>query len=237
MEVYKALIQMDSPLQEWKEDVLYTDHIATLEAAGKEQTKESDYFRHELNVRTIQLSDANKQIAALEAAVKDKDEEINHPKRTYCAYCGYVVDIDDNAASKISEHIMSCELHPMRIYEKQIAALTAENQRWKEDVNQTEAALGISGLYARKDDQIDVLTADLKIANGGINTLDELIERKDKTISILTAENAKYREALESVKSIFLNPAPNMTKLGLEDCRAIAQAALKQTEGGKRNGQ
>jgi septal ring factor EnvC (AmiA/AmiB activator) len=50
-----------------------------------------------------------------------------------------------------------------------------------------------------QEKQIAALTADLKIANGGINTLDELIERKDKTISILTAENEKYREALEDI--------------------------------------
>ncbi len=32
-----------------------------------------------------------------------------------------------------------------------------KNKRWKEDVNTTEAALGISGLYARKDEQISNL--------------------------------------------------------------------------------
>jgi len=36
---------------------------------------------------------------------------------TYCAYCGFEVPIDDEAASKISEHIATCPKHPMRIIE------------------------------------------------------------------------------------------------------------------------
>lgn len=37
---------------------------------------------------------------------------------TYCAYCGHRVAGDDEAASQISEHIATCERHPMRAVEK-----------------------------------------------------------------------------------------------------------------------
>ncbi len=59
-----------------------------------------------------------------EQAMKEKDDEINNPQRTYCAYCGFVVEIDDEGATKIGEHIATCEKHPMRVLEEQIAALT-----------------------------------------------------------------------------------------------------------------
>ena len=42
---------------------------------------------------------------------------------TYCAYCGFEVPIDDEAASKISEHITTCHQHPMRHLERRIEKL------------------------------------------------------------------------------------------------------------------
>ncbi len=39
---------------------------------------------------------------------------------TRCAYCGHEVPIDDEAAIKISEHIMKCPKHPMRVCEAEI---------------------------------------------------------------------------------------------------------------------
>ena len=48
---------------------------------------------------------------------------------TYCAYCGYRVELDDMAASGISEHIHTCPQHPMRAVEAErdtaLAALAA----------------------------------------------------------------------------------------------------------------
>jgi hypothetical protein len=68
----------------------------------------------------------------------DVDQLISEHKKeikrnTWCAYCGYEINIDDEAATKISEHIMSCPKHPIRIafdeiekLKKEIDRLTAE---------------------------------------------------------------------------------------------------------------
>lgn len=58
---------------------------------------------------------------------------------TYCAYCGYRVELDDMAASEVSEHIRSCPKHPMREVEAErdearaalSAAVAKEREAWK----------------------------------------------------------------------------------------------------------
>ena len=47
-------------------------------------------------------------------------------------------------------------------------ALQLRNDRWVNDVNITEACLGISGLYATKDKQIDELQARIKELEDGL---------------------------------------------------------------------
>ena len=42
--------------------------------------------------------------------------------RTYCAYCGHAVEMDDDAASGISVHVQTCPKHPMRAVEADLAA-------------------------------------------------------------------------------------------------------------------
>ena len=44
---------------------------------------------------------------------------------TYCAYCGERFPLDDHAASAVTEHINTCEKHPMRIPERQQDGLLA----------------------------------------------------------------------------------------------------------------
>ena len=51
--------------------------------------------------------------------------------KTYCAYCGADFPLDDDAASMVSEHIKTCEKHPMRKVEHLLSttqdALDASN--------------------------------------------------------------------------------------------------------------
>jgi len=65
-----------------------------------------------------------------------------------------------------------------------IAKLEAENTRWVNDVNITEDALGISGLYATKDKQIDKLQAvcdrlakELEAAREKLKPIEEIYKR------------------------------------------------------------
>lgn len=53
--------------------------------------------------------DLHTRIATLEAEITKMKEH------TWCAYCGLEIFIDDEAATKISEHIMACEKHPLHI--------------------------------------------------------------------------------------------------------------------------
>ena len=45
---------------------------------------------------------------------------------TYCAYCGARFPLDDQAASLVTEHIYTCEKHPMRTHEMQREELLTE---------------------------------------------------------------------------------------------------------------
>jgi len=98
--------------------VLFDDHLAAL---AEKEAKIEEYegymqqagedFEKELIIRTH----LEQQIAALQ-------DEINNPKKTYCAWCGFTVEIDDDAGSGIAKHVDTCEKHPLN---RKIAALTA----------------------------------------------------------------------------------------------------------------
>jgi len=79
-----------------------------------------DYVRYEDHAKTI---------AALQEQLAERDGEVAHMKgHTYCAYCGYEIHGDDGA-EKVSEHIKTCEFHPMRELERNNIRLREENRR------------------------------------------------------------------------------------------------------------
>jgi hypothetical protein len=65
-----------------------------------------------------------KKYDALRAEVERLKEEIEHPKMTYCAYCGQQYDIGDHEAAlkAITEHIYTCPRHPMSAIKTDLAA-------------------------------------------------------------------------------------------------------------------
>lgn len=74
--------------------------------------------------------------AALATANQERDElkaEIaDMKKHTWCAYCGHEILIDDDLATKISEHIMTCEKHPLHIALAALAAAQGDNGKLRE---------------------------------------------------------------------------------------------------------
>lgn len=66
--------------------------------------------------RHVKNSDAVTDIynRAYEAVMNSMDVKTG---KTYCAYCGAEYPLDDNAAAQVSEHIKTCEKHPMRAAE------------------------------------------------------------------------------------------------------------------------
>jgi len=81
--------------------------------------------------------------------------------------------------------------HLGKIYKEQIAELRAEVNQYKNDIDITEAALGISGLYATKDKQIATLKAEIQRLNSTTFTLQKITDLK--------AEVERLREALSTL--------------------------------------
>jgi len=79
------------------------------------------------------------EIEALRAQLAEKDKKIERLKeKTWCAYCGFEIDLDDSAASKISEHIKMCSKHPIRAYERHCEELEKENAELRERLKASE---------------------------------------------------------------------------------------------------
>lgn len=111
-----------------------------------------DWVRVKFELKTLraQLAEAQKEVYPAykrEKALRYKAEAENaelkteierRNSKTWCAYCGFEIDIDDEASTKISEHIMSCPKHPIRIYERHSEALEAENAELRARLKQVE---------------------------------------------------------------------------------------------------
>jgi hypothetical protein len=69
-----------------------------------------DSLRNMVFEYELQIADLKKQIKELESV-------------TYCAYCGELFDLDDKAASLVSEHIMTCHKHPISDLKKRISEI------------------------------------------------------------------------------------------------------------------
>lgn len=84
------------------------------------------------SARVVLYSDA-------EAVERERDElkaEIaDMKKHTWCAYCGHEILIDDDLATKISEHIMTCEKHPLHIALAALSAAQGEVERLRETLD------------------------------------------------------------------------------------------------------
>ena len=109
------------------------DHLAAL----AEKDKEIVSIKGMIEAHVRNNRDKNEQIAALQ-------EEINNPKKTYCAWCGFTVEIDDDAGSGIAEHVDTCEKHPLN---RKIAALQA---RIKELTEALEMLSGHDDRFVRE---------------------------------------------------------------------------------------
>lgn len=64
------------------------------------------------------------QVDLLDEVQRLQEENKRLKERTYCAYCGYAVAIDDDVASAIASHILVCERHPMQTLAMEVERLT-----------------------------------------------------------------------------------------------------------------
>ena len=90
---------------------------------------------------------------------------------TYCAYCGFESPLDVDT-SLISEHIRTCEKHPIREYENQITALRSKVEELREVIRDIASNYDCDrdahkyGTVCRRCSALAALTAD-KPENGG----------------------------------------------------------------------
>ena len=87
--------------------------------------------------RHVKNSDAVTDIynRAYEAVMNSMDVKTG---KTYCAYCGAEYPLDDAAATLVSEHIKTCEKHPMRETEKRAEKAEARAERYEEALQQID---------------------------------------------------------------------------------------------------
>ncbi len=70
------------------------------------------------------------------ANLRAKIEEYNAQSTlTYCVYCGATFPLDDDAGTKVTEHIQSCEKHPLFQAKHEIADLKRDYQEAKDVFN------------------------------------------------------------------------------------------------------
>ena len=97
-----------------------------------------------------------KDAERLEWLLELADKQAEQLKRTYCTYCGTEFLLDDDAGTRVTEHIYACQEHPMwalqeRVDDLQIqvanlavseAAFSILVERLKERVRELEAERG-----------------------------------------------------------------------------------------------
>ena len=84
------------------------------------------------NLKAKEIEDIADGVFWLIARVRELEEENTRLKtETYCAYCGKRFPLDDRAAALVTEHIYTCEKHP----------LTAEIKVLREEVKKLEAVI------------------------------------------------------------------------------------------------
>jgi len=100
---------------------------------------QSEKLDHELSkwkIKYINLfNGAFKRTELLTRLIEIYDNKLAESKsKTWCAYCGFEIAIDDDAATKIGEHIKECTKHPIRAYERHNAELEAELAAAREQI-------------------------------------------------------------------------------------------------------
>jgi hypothetical protein len=93
-------------------------------------------FEHYKNIEDrmvengLKIDKLESALAAANQRIAELEDQINNPKMTYCAFCGEKYDISDRekAIELITNHIYTCEKHPVFLYSKRIAELESESK-------------------------------------------------------------------------------------------------------------
>jgi len=140
------------------------------------------------------LSDEAVRLVTELVAERDELKRYVDKLPTYCAYCGFEVPIDDEAASKISEHIATCPKHPMRNVE-------AERDRLQVWVNDLHSQMYVNCIYCGHRygprDEVPAAMADVlkqHIEQCHKHPMSKLKARNDKLVEGVLFAKAQIRK-------------------------------------------
>ena len=131
-----------------------------------------------------------KQKVALEIELKE------YKGKTYCAYCGYAISMDDTA-QLISDHIATCEKHPLQTLAQEVNKLEKERDEARGEIAKTKKyfrkpAHGPCCTCQRCGHHYDDCRCDL----------DEEIERADQLRAKLGVAEATSQAQLSELEAI-----------------------------------
>jgi hypothetical protein len=141
----------------------WTRRIAALEAAVKEKDEDYAYLKQLFATENKAHNEWMNKAMEISRDNCEKQRQIASMKEhTWCAYCGHEIHIDDEAATKISEHIVLCEKHPIHIafaeiekQREQIAALTATLTELRKALSIAALAIEIASDWGVPNVQVD----------------------------------------------------------------------------------
>jgi len=140
-----------------------SEHSVDVDAVIRENAELRKQLEREIRVRCrldTELEISSRDNAKLEA---ENAELKRLQSKTVCAYCGFEVEIDDEASSIIGEHIKTCLKHPIRVYARHCEALEEQNAELTRNLRQETARLAHADdeliklrekLYPRKKNQV-----------------------------------------------------------------------------------
>lgn len=134
-----------------------------------------------------EVPELKKEIERLTKELSEAEAEVYRLNNsTHCSYCEFEVPLDVDS-SVISEHIRTCENHPIRDYEKQIQSLTAMNKERVDEIERLKKCDVCGG-------------TDLVCGKGwkeGHDKLSEEISALTKKLSEAEAENQELLKTIQ----------------------------------------
>lgn len=188
-QLYGVLVEFDKSI------IRYKAHEVEIE----QLTAERDAIARENVSQKIAIRESTDML------IKAADELTRMKSETYCAYCGERFQLDDDVASRVSEHIRACQKHPMRKVEAERDAARAEVGMKQDALDSYAQLVDVIAQVLGMDAALPSQSFDEAILGAIIKGKEAITEVEDlkecahigaNTIQKLTDENAKMREAL-----------------------------------------
>jgi hypothetical protein len=143
-----------------------------------------------------ELQDYFDYVSELRNKIAELEKELFDIKsKTFCAYCGFEIAIDNDAPLKIEAHIFECKKHPVCILSKRIAELEKEVERLKEK-------LLIEEQKQNESYRVPYLEKEVELLKGFIKDLKESNEVLANAVTFEKKQAAAGKRSVEAIKQI-----------------------------------